>query len=363
MYKELKLDWHKRKDLAYLAALLFVANQFLGLLAFYLFSSKDFGLCAWDCNWYSGIVQGGYDLEPHAHPKQDAANWAFFPLLPIFSKVLGHLLDSPPTFSVVLASRIFFLLSIFAFMKMGREYFPNMNAAILGAVVAMNPYSIYGNVGYTEPAFLFFTSLFFFLLKRKYYIFAGLIGALLTMVRLNGISAFFSYLLLVSRDYFINRSFPDERVTLGILLVPLGLVSFMLYLYHITGDALAFLHIQRAWERVPGNPFSIIIEGFQGNSIQRYWAISVAILTLGSITFFVKRKNPELLIFSLISILLPLSTGLWGMMRYIYWQAPVLLFIAALFSWRSIWFVGFPIFIIGQIYMYAAWFSGKWFVL
>ena len=357
--KYLRIQSRASNDYAFLTALLFLANQLLEIFAIYLSDEIKIGICAWDCAWYSGIVQGGYDVEPHAHPKQDAANWAFFPLLPILSKGLGYLLGISPADSVILTGKIFFFLSILAFMKMGREYFPNMNAAILGAVVAFNPYSLYGNVGYTEPAFLFFTSTFFLLLKRKNYIFAGFVGAMLTSVRLTGISAFFSYLLIIAINYFKKSTFPDERIVFGLLLVPLGLALFMLYLYQMTGDALAFAHIQRAWGRVPGNPMNVIIEGLQGNADQRYLAISVIVPSLGTLIYHIKRRNPELVLFSLICTLLPLSTGLWEMMRYIYWQAPVLLALAALLSWRSIWVALFPIFMTGQVIMYTVWFAGK----
>jgi Gpi18-like mannosyltransferase len=47
-----------------------------------------------DAGWYYTVVDHGYDLQPPYRPfaqpsAQNQANWAFFPLYPLFVKILG----------------------------------------------------------------------------------------------------------------------------------------------------------------------------------------------------------------------------------------------------------------------------------
>ena len=48
-------------------------------------------LCQWDCGWYLGIVQHGYDAAPHLVDGWWQANWAFFPLYPLLVRGLDAL--------------------------------------------------------------------------------------------------------------------------------------------------------------------------------------------------------------------------------------------------------------------------------
>jgi hypothetical protein len=352
------IGWVSRNESLFgIATVFFIANQCIEALAIYLFGFGDEYQCNWDCGWYKGVVQGGYDLEPNAHEKGDAANWAFFPALPFVARLVGFLLGSDGGSALVITSKIFFLLSMFAFLKFAQAYRPSLDPMVVASVLAFNPYSIYGNVGYTESLFLLLTCTFFYFLKHGNVIAAGIAGAFLSSTRVVGVGVAGSYL------YVLWRRHPQgakeyERALLGLLLIPLGLALFMTFLYYRSGDALAFSHIQRAWGRLPGNPFAHLIAGLGGSALERYFAI-MTVLALLVPVYFAWKRNVDLAMFSLGCTLVPLSTAVWSMPRFIWWQAPVLLAVALLLTKRMAWVMFVAGSVTGLTYCYYSWFSGK----
>lgn len=356
------IGWVSRNASLFRVALaFFIANQCLEALVVHLFGLRYGDLCAWDCTWYKGITQGGYDIEPNAHDKGDAANWAFFPALPLAARLTGVVLGAGPAGALVLTSKLFFLLSIFAFLKFAQAYRPGLDPLVAASVAAFNPYSIYGNVGYTEPLFLLLSCVFLYFLKRGNALGAGVAGAFLTSTRVVGVVAIASYLYALWRERPRGAG-QTERAVLGLLLIPLGLALFMVFLHERSGDALAFSHIQRAWGRLPGNPFVHLMGGLGGNPLEHYFAAMTALALLVPV-YFAWTKNLELALFSLGCTLLPLSTALWAMPRYIWWQAPVLLAVALLLTRRLAWIVFVAASAAVLSYFYVSWLSGKGFLV
>ncbi len=358
-------DWFiENKQLLLIGLALFLLNQLIEFvllreLAPYGYNS----LCRLDCRGYASIVLGGYKAEiANEQSLKVISNWAFFPLFPAFAKFFHLLLGFSPEKAVVGTGKLFFLGSIILFMKFAKAYIPMIPLSIAGAVVALNPYAIYGNVGYTEPLFLFFSCLFFLFLKKRQFLLAGISGAFLGSVRLVGIFSGAPYLHALFSQWSSLSLSRRLRVVVGLLLIPVGLGMFMLHLYQRTGDALAFIHIQQAW----GRPASLgplswlqnLIDGFtQEFYLSKYNAITSLIAFF--LSFYLLRKRYyDLAVFSLLCTLLPLSSSVWGMPRYIWWQAPILLAVASLIGnnkRRAV--VWFGLALIAQFICYRQWFS------
>jgi hypothetical protein len=362
LIEKLRIYLSQNKVAVLAAVTLFVASQLIEFLVVYLYRFNIRDSCNWDCGWYHSLVSHGYDLEPVLHPKGDAANWAFFPAFPLLARGLHLISALPADISLIIIGKLFFLGAIFAFIRFGRAYRPDLNHFLLGGVVAFNPYSIYGNTGYTEPLFLFGSCVFFFALKKNSYVASGLIGGFLSSVRVVGASAALIYALVAIPRFMHSNTQVRYRIYIGLLFVPLGLAVFMLYLYLYTGDALAFSHIQVAWGRELQNPLMYLKQGFARGAFEKYLALT-AIYGIACSAFFAGRRHFELALFSAICTLLPLSTGLHSLPRYVWWQAPVLLATAMLVSRRQAWLIASPASIISLAYMYYGWFSGKDFVI
>jgi len=102
---------------------------------------------------------------------------------------------------------------------------------------------------------------------------------------------------------------------LWLALVPAGLISFMAYLYQRTGDALAFIHAQEGWGRKPAGFWQPLIDyvthwwivGEPWNLLTFNFIIAILLLVC-AIVLFVRREY-AFGAYTLLSILLPLSTG------------------------------------------------------
>jgi len=347
----------KNSEVLGVAFILFISSQIFEFILIKLSGSEFSVLCSWDCIWYKDIAIGGYDPAPFRHEKQDAANWAFFPLLPLIVYLLNAITGISQGIAILLISKFFFFLSILFFIFFCKRYNPKLPPILCGGVLAFNPYSIYANAGYNEPIFFALTCAFFILLKDKKYLLAGLIGGGLTATRFVGISAVFSYLIATKKCFDNSNNAQKLTIFLGLLLIPLGLCLFGLFLYFKTGDGLAFVHIQKAWGHTLMNPLAHLAGTFQGSNFQKYLGLVTLLGLFGSIWMILKGR-PELFIYLFICIVIPLSTGLTSMPRYIFWQAPFLLFVVEMLGIRKLWILAFPSMIAGLTFIYLAWLRG-----
>lgn len=360
----------------FVSVLAFVANQLLELAVLNVLHSETVLLCAWDCGWYRSIVVDGYDLVPAHHDKGDAANWAFFPLFPVVARIVSFLTGASAELSLVLTGKFFFFFAIAAFVTFCASYRRDIPLYVGATVAAFQPYALYGNTGYTESLFLLCTCLSIVLMLQRRYIGAGLAGGFASAVRSVSISLCLVYAVLFVRDVFTNRV-DRERIVLGALLLPLGLAFYMLYLYIWTGDALAFSHIQRAWNREIQNPVVVLQYSWDTNAITIAYYASL-VLAVVTIVYHAWRGRLELAVFSLACTLIPLSTGILSITRYIWWQAPVLLGVvelagATLRIMGTGWFRPalargfFAIILVGlaalQVFMLVSWLNNEFYMI
>ena len=320
-----------------IAVLAFLLNQGF---EFSILSAKGASytdLCQWDCPWYARTVNYGYDFAPHGHERGDAANWAFFPALTIAARSLVALFDFSAPVALLITSKVFFLLAIISFLKLCELYAPRVSPALCAAVLSFNPYSLYGNVGYTESLFLFFTCLSFIALKRERFVGAGLAGAVLSAVRPTGVFVTLALMVSSAQRWSVVGDAERLRMILGGLLAPLGLGLFMMFLYFRMGDAMAFSHVQVAWERTPSNPFAHLLNGLiAATPLSMLWVL-MSLGALAMAAYLAISKEYAMAAFSLCATLIPLATGLVAMPRYLWWQAPLLLVLVRLLSGAVAW--------------------------
>jgi len=242
-----------------ISMVLFLAHQVMESFLVARFAPNGYSdLCQLDCGGYTSLSQFDYS---------NIANFAYFPLFPLASSFVAHLLDLAPQTGVIITSKMFFLFSIYAFIKLAQSIAPSTHALVNGSIAAFNPYSIYGNAGYTEPLFLFLTCIFFTLMERRSFLKAGLAGAFLSATRLVGVVSVVSYLISLIQPWPTWRWGDRIKVLAGMALIPTGLLIFMAYLQERTGDPLTFIHVQRAFGRAtPVGPTSWIFNLSKGLS-------------------------------------------------------------------------------------------------
>lgn len=324
----------------------------------------------WDSAWYMGIVNSGYDLTPHAHIEHNASNWAFFPLFPILVKLVSLVLPISAIKIAFIINNLAFLVALFILYKY-LESRSNSNIAYTTIwLVAFSPYSIYFSIPYSESLFFVLVITVFYLMQKREYLYAGLFAMLLSATRTIGVMILFPILVFAIeqigfKNLLLLKNIKAYRVLLALLIAPLGLFIYMQYLYLKVGDALAFSHIQRAWGRaLPHNPLEVLYRGFLNiGSFDFYLSTITTIAILLIAILFYKKLYAEA-VFSIIAILIPLSTGLLSMPRFIFALFPIYVAIAFLIEGRArIKQFLLMIFILSMIYFSIEWTLGKNFMV
>ena len=107
-----------------------------------------------------------------------------------------------------------------------------------------------------------------------------------------------------------------RKDALALLLVPLGLFTFMIYLHFLTGNAFAFKGAMAAWGRKAGLFVGPLFEYLrQPGEIAQHWNFKLvnflaATLALACGLALVKRRQYPLALYTLLSLLVALSSSL-----------------------------------------------------
>ena len=236
-----------------------------------LYGGTEHALCQWDCEWYVHTITDGYDPEPRLRPNTDLSNWAFFPLFPVLGRLVRLVTGLSAFWSgtavAVLAFAGFAVLSV-PHRALSRR---DADQTTWLTLLMVYPFSLYYFMVYTESLYLLLTLLLLVAVRIGNLSGACVATSLAAAARPTGILAL-PYLVAAgawrARVAFRRGLAPSARsrilgdIAFPLAIAPLGLVCYMVYLYHLLGDPLAFSHAQLSWDRVFLNPLKLL-----------YWAL------------------------------------------------------------------------------------------
>jgi hypothetical protein len=185
-------------------------------------------LSNWDGPNYISIAEHGYN----------SSNTNFFPLYPILIAIV-HLVISSPLDSAVIVAWIFFVVAIYFALKVFKELFhiDNSLEALRGVLFfILFPTGVFLFATYTESLFAAASlAALYFALKRRP-ILAGLFTLVATATHTNGV---FDLALIAILLY--EMRVPIKKIILGFGIGVLGVLSYMVYLWHKFGNPLQFI--------------------------------------------------------------------------------------------------------------------------
>ncbi len=264
----------------------------------------------WDTSWYLSIAVHGYRPEPIFGP---FANYAFFPLFPFLARWVGWPFGSAYFGGLVVSNVAFLVSCAFLYRLVTIDHDADTGRrAVKYLFVA--PTAFLFSAMLTESLYLALVLMCFYFARRGRWWPLAVLGFLVAVTRVPGVLVALplAWLYLGERDFSIRRIRPD---VLAFASFPVGLGSIMLFNRHLTGDWLAFVHIQAtAWGHRAENPLSALARTISGPDVYTRFAgwfgLAVLIVTL----LFIKRLGVAYGAYALISILLPLSSGggPWG---------------------------------------------------
>src|SRR3954467_1150575 len=217
-------------------------------------------LARWDAVWYLEIANSGYGAERHRA--------AFFPLYPLLVAAVGVAGGGSPA-SLLIASYLVALAAFLASLvllyrlvalELGR---PLAGPTLL--LLAFFPASLYFGAPYSESVFLLASVGAFYAARRGHWAWAGVAAAAAAATRSAGVLLLVPLAVLYLWGPRADRPGPG-RHRLGadaawLLLAPLGLAAYALYLQLAHGDGLGFLDVQHAWYRHFAGPLGGIWDG------------------------------------------------------------------------------------------------------
>jgi hypothetical protein len=279
-----------------------------------------------DAWFYRQIAISGY--EPRSLDGKPKNTWAFFPAYPLLVRALG---GGGASFSIVavLTSNAALLAALFAVAGAGRAL-EMSDDDVERAVwyITLFPTSYFFSLPMTESLFLLLSAGTFLAAARSRWWAAGLLGGLSAATRVIGICLLPALLLLP-----FQRNERSSKQLLWILLVPLGMLAFVAYLYAQTGDPLAFIHAQTLWGRGATLSPSIPQHGFVISKPWNFVALNIAaaILMIAAGGWFLLRRQWSYAVYTLLSVAVPLSSGsLQSISRYALADFPMFFWLATI---------------------------------
>jgi Gpi18-like mannosyltransferase len=264
---------------------------------------------------------------------------AFFPLHPLLIRLLTPIFRSY-LFSALFISHVSFLMALFLFIK--------LLSLDSKAKLCPMPYTLYSLLFfptsfffasvYTESLFLTLVLGSFYFARRKKWFVVSTLGAFASATRLVGVLLLPALVIEFWQQNKSKIKDVKRKIHYSLLLIPLGLFSYMFYLNKHYGDPFLFSHVQPAFGAQRSGGELVLLP----QVIWRYFKIfitadltfqyGIAVLEFLSLTFaglmlifaFFKKMRLSYQIFAWSSLLAPTLTGtLSSLPRYILTIFPI----------------------------------------
>lgn len=282
----------------------------------------------WDTGFYVSIVEEGYKFQGVPLPSV-----AFFPLLPLLMKALLPLVGDAAVSGIIVSNLALLGTAVFFYRLVAENHSEKVADRAVWYLLIF-PLAFYGSAIYTESLFLLVTIAAYYFARRGQWRYSLPFAIAATLCRLVGLIIVPMLLLEWWRQWRAQEG--SERPSRWALMVPatapLGLVSYMAYLWTIFGDALAFAHASAAWGRVPQSPFVTVAELLQRPSAGWFNAFLsgqihfdnwidftfVTVFLILGVVLLYKGRYAEAA-FVLLGVLIPFSSGLLMSQRRYMW--------------------------------------------
>ncbi|MGH8903265.1 MAG: mannosyltransferase family protein [Egibacteraceae bacterium] len=221
-------------------------------------SSVQRALAEWDGSWYLSVTVQGYpSAPPELYGLAVANNLAFFPLYPLTIRGLSRLTGLSALSSGVVIALVFGLVATLLLWVLVGRLCDEQVAHRSVLLFCFFPSSVFLSMVYAESLMLTLTMLCLLALLRRRWLGAGVAGALATASRPNAVALCACCLWEAVRAIRRDR---EWKAVIAPLLVPVGFVGFMIFLWARTGEITAWFRVEReAW----GERFDLGIQTFK----------------------------------------------------------------------------------------------------
>lgn len=259
-------------------------------------------LLHWDYVWYSEVSAHGFGVVRD----QGQTGWPFFPLLPALLW-LGRGLGLPAGLVGIVVVDLAFFGALWAIHVLTRRHYSARSADLATWGLALFPSSVAFTMVYADALALAATAWAFVAAERRHDERAGLLGAVATLARPNGLVG------AVALAGSVGGPSRGRRVV-RILVPSLGVFTAWLAVQWVaTGDPLRFLHAKLAWDEVN------VVEAVADVRAHVQWP-ELVLVTIGAAIIMWCWRHRGLprgwLVLYVLSLLPSMVTGMTGLARY-----------------------------------------------
>lgn len=259
----------------------------------------------WDSSWYVDIAQNGYSTRTNS---LDQGTIGFFPLYPLTIKLFAVLTKNHYLAGILVSNISLFLASYFLYHLIKLE---DDHATSLRGIkyLFLHPAAFIFSGVFSESLFLALLIACFFWAKKKNWGRVGMSGFLLSLTKPTGFLIFF----IMLTEYLKGSKFKIQKMDykiLYLLLIPLGIIFFLVYTHSLSGSWLAYLDNKIVgWGLKYTNPLITIINVLKMNNLFRYTIGLTSIVGVFFLTIFYKKIGFNYWILGIVTTILPLMVG------------------------------------------------------
>jgi len=283
----------------------------------------------WDTGRYLDIAEHGYSTALTGGRPQP--NYAFFPLYPLLIRLVGGLLGDTFVAGIIVSNLLLLLGSVLLY-RLVRLDADEPTALRTVKYLFLFPSAFVLSGVFAESLFLALSVAAFFSARRGRWALAGLSGFLAALTRQIGVLI----IIPLAYEYLRGVQWKPIRVrrdVLFLLLVPLGLATFALYTYYLTGDPLGIIRVRGLLGERLSNPLRVLVGAMFYGRAHLTFAGGFALAGLLLLGLFSQRIGFAYWFWGTCAILVPLTTGMGailGVPRYMVPAFPLYIILAHL---------------------------------
>jgi len=165
----------------------------------------------------------------------------FFPALPAAIRIVHVLTGLPWTITGVAIDSVLEVAAVIAVAAVTRQVLDHRSAERGVVLLALFPGAYIFTQVYSEPLFLFAAACCLFALHRRWWIVAGVAASLAGATRPTGIILALCCAWVALQEIRARR---EWRSLIAPILAPTGFITFLVFLWIRTGEALTYVHTQ-----------------------------------------------------------------------------------------------------------------------